>query len=102
MRLRQNNLPKSTILYLGFTVLLYCPAFAAAITNLDSKSHAIEINNSEITINAGETWRIPGKVDLIYQDRKIHMDDTEEYAIWNDHEFGPQRRTHVGTIISDR
>ena len=90
------------MLYLVLAVLLPGHAHAAAITNLDKKPHELEANNQKITIEAGETWRIPGEVTIHNQGREIHMAETDEYAIWNDHEFGPQRHVNLGGGLTFR
>ena len=93
---------KFAMLYLLFVALVPAYAHAAAITNLDEKAHELEANNQKITIAAEETWRIPGEVTINYQGREIHMEETDEYAIWNDHELGPQRHVNPGGGLTFR
>lgn len=70
-------------------------AVAAVITNLDKKSQQFDLLEdgrfTPITIAAGETWRLPGRVRVRYHGRELNINEEEEFAIWNDHEFGPQR-----------
>ena len=83
--------------YIICIILIPAGAQAAAIINLDSKPHNLSVNGTDVTIEAGRSWKIIGKAKIIYQNREIHMEDTDEYAIWNDHEFGPQRHSRHGT-----
>lgn len=68
---------------------------AAAVTNLDHTTHKIILvegdGNKSIEIKAGDTFRLVGRIKLIYRDREIVIDSDEEYAIWKDGTIGPQR-----------
>lgn len=85
-----------------FSLSATSSAIAAGVVNLDSKAHTILANGKEIVIEAGATWRNPGKVKIIYKDREFNMQDYDEYAIWNDNDFGPQRRYIGGGNVSAR
>jgi hypothetical protein len=75
-------------------------AQAAAIVNLASTSQTVEIeiagNYRPIVIERWRTWRVIGPARVRYEGRVSYIEDDEEYAIWNDGTFGPQRRERRG------
>src|SRR4051812_21087870 len=84
-------------------LLLTAHAQGAAVTNLDEATQVIQLRTAagftDIPVQPGATWRMPGKVDLRYKGREAHLDDEDEYAIWTSGDFGPQKRTHrTGSI----
>lgn len=90
-----------TFSLLTFFVLGGNAAQAAVITNLSDTPQTFEIKTSEgftpVTILAGRTWRVPGKADIRRGDRVVHMEEDQEYAIWQNGDFGPQRRMKQAT-----
>lgn len=71
-------------------------SYAAAITNLSREPKAVSYDEwggeKTVIIPPGRTFRLPGTVAFIYDGRESRIDDEEEYAIWEDGVFGPQRR----------
>src|SRR5437667_308601 len=95
-----------------FYVLLMCLLFltlflipleaaqAVAVTNLSNSPKIIELKVSQgfepHTIAPGETWRVTGKQVLRFNGSEFHLEDSEEYAVWNNDDFGPQFRRKFG------
>lgn len=79
-----------------FLSLSASQAWAAAITNLSDEPKTFSYGELDgekiITIPPGQTFRIPGTVTFRYGDRETRIEDDEEYAIWKDGAFGPQKR----------
>lgn len=71
-------------------------AQAAAISNLSKEpqtvSYGVWGGKKTVVIPPGRTFRLPGTVTFLYDGRETTIDDEEEYAIWEDGVFGPQRR----------
>ncbi|MBY0407748.1 MAG: hypothetical protein K2Q01_08645 [Rickettsiales bacterium] len=70
-------------------------ARAAAITNLTDAPQTVELREGEsltaFSIAPGRTWRVQQKVVVRYQGRENRINEYEEFAIWKDGSFGPQR-----------
>ncbi len=73
------------------------PAKAAKIQNLSDKAETIEVESSEgfkpVVIPPGQGYDAMGQIKVKYHGREIRVEHNEEYAIWKDGTFGPQRRT---------
>ena len=87
------------VLHLLGLTLYISGAQAAVITNLGDKPQTVEIavanGFSPVIIPPNETWRTPGKVVVRFHDSVVHMEDSEEFAIWKNGDFGPQKHiTH--------
>jgi hypothetical protein len=78
-----------------FTILLQ-PALAANVSNLTDRPQQIEVKRAggfvPAVIPARETFSVPGNIDLRFRGRELFLETHEEYAIWPDGTFGPQRR----------
>lgn len=79
-------------------------AQAAAIANLSPQVRRIEIKTARgfqpEDIEPGRTWRLAGRVTVRYDGEEYDIDQTEEYAIWNDGVLGPQKRISSHTNSS--
>lgn len=86
----------SLLIGLGFSVNPYL-ARAAGVSNLTDTALTIEVETAQgykpVVIEAGRTYTVPGKLQLRYRGREAFLEVHEEYAIWPDGTFGPQRRT---------
>lgn len=82
---------------IGVCAVLGCipQAQAAAITNLTDKPVQVALKTGNgyepITIEAGRTWRLTTQATLRFGERELLIGTQEEYAIWKDGTFGPQR-----------
>src|ERR1700679_537247 len=87
---------RASLLICLTAVVFPLAAQAAVITNLDDKPQTVEVEMSggfkPVVIAAGETWRVQGKAVVRFRDRQVQMNEDEEYAIWKDGTFGPQKR----------
>lgn len=87
---------RALILTTTAITLIASSSWPAAITNLSGIPQNFTIVDtypkSVITIPPGQTFRTLGKTSFRYQNRQLHIEDNEEYAIWRDGTFGPQRR----------
>ena len=88
------------LLFCIFASLSSGSLLAAVITNLDSNPRQFDVKTGEgfktVTLAAGATWRLPGRARVRYRGREVEMNEDEEFAIWNEAEFGPQRRVVGG------
>ena len=81
-----------------FLMLTLAPvsANAAAIINMADVSKQLEIQTSDgympITIEAGRKYYVPGQARFRFKGREVFIERQDEYAIWGDDSFGPQRR----------
>lgn len=50
----------------------------------------------EVTIAPGDTWRLLVRTMVKYKSHETLMGSNEEYAIWKDGTFGPQRANTRG------
>lgn len=70
-------------------------AQAAAITNLSGKAQTVGLQTAEgfqpVVIEANATWRMLTPVKVQFGNRETLIGAVEEYVIWNDTTFGPQR-----------
>jgi hypothetical protein len=78
-------------------VALWCSsAEAAQIQNLSKTNQIIEIVNYgssvTVTLAPGEIWRGFGRATVKWRTREVDIAYDEEYVIWDDETFGPQRR----------
>lgn len=89
---------RGLILMTTAITLIASPSWPAAITNLSGMPQSFIITDANpervVTIAPGQTFRTLGKSSFRYQNRQLHIEDNEEYAIWRDGTFGPQRRMH--------
>lgn len=89
------------LILIALSILPLNMAQAAVITNLSSKPQVVEVEQyggfAPVSIAAGETYRMPGKLVVRFGGRVMYMEDYDEYAIWGDNDFGPQHREHPGT-----
>ena len=89
------------ILATGAVFPYFYPANAASITNLSGIPQTLHFDISEggqaFTVAPQETWRTPGEAWIIYNNREVHMNDIDEFALWPDGSFGPQWRNSHGT-----
>jgi len=73
---------------------------AAAISNLSDEQQTIDVEIldgfTEVKIDAGRTWRVVSKTKVRYKEREYLLGEQEEYAIWTDGSFGPQRANSRG------
>ncbi len=86
----------SVRLFIFLLSLSASESYAAAITNLSSEPKTVSYEEwggkKTVIIQPGRTFRLPGTVTFLYDGRESRIDDEEEYAIWEDGVFGPQRR----------
>lgn len=75
--------------------LLPTPVKAAAIQNLSCSPQTIEIEfangRRSIILPPGRTYDVLGALKTHYRGREVRIEHDEEYAIWDDGTFGPQR-----------
>jgi len=89
---------KKTILVLLYTALsCYAfPANAAAIVNLTDAAQTIEVETSNgydsRMIAAGGKAEFLGAVKVRVHGNETRIADDEEYAIWPNNVFGPQKK----------
>lgn len=80
-------------------LLIPLAANAAAITNLDTVAHNIQLQDGEafetIAIEPNATWRKPGTVKVRYDGRDLLIHYYEDYAIWEGGVMGPQRSVYT-------
>lgn len=89
--------------YLPFLMLAVSHAQAAAVTNLSDHAQQVTITEAggsarQVMLQANETFRLPGKFWLGFAGREMRLEPYEEYAIWSDTVFGPQRRSSQGWV----
>lgn len=78
-------------------------AEAAVITNLSQKNQVIKESSpagwETVSIAANETYRVQGRIKILFDGREITIGHDEEYAIWNDGTIGPQRaERHINSL----
>ena len=82
------------------------PALAAAITNLSDHPQVFAIDEGggfrEVSIPAGQTYRTYGKWFVRFHDRDVRMEDNEEFAYWQNGDFGPQYRRRNNTTLNSQ
>jgi hypothetical protein len=89
---------KITRILLMFCALSAVPmtVHAAGVINLTEQDKQLEIRTGDgfvpVTIPAWRTVFFPGKVKVRFLEREVFIEHHEEYAIWPDNSFGPQRR----------
>lgn len=87
------NLVRFLVIFLSLSA---SEAWAAAISNLSNEPKTFSYDEwggeRTIIIPPGQTFRIPGTVTFRYDGRETRIEDDEEYAIWQDGAFGPQKR----------
>jgi hypothetical protein len=97
--MRRSKTLRFFICFAGIHALCSSLAHAAAITNLSEEPRQIEMRSGSgyilYTIKAQETWRVPGKATIRYQNSEFRIDENEEYAIWRDGVLGPQKRVNA-------
>lgn len=75
-------------------------AQAAAVTNLTGEAQTVEVlaagGYMPQVIAPHATWRLQAKVKLRFKDREYRIGEHEEFAIWKDGTFGPQRANMRG------
>ena len=78
-------------------------ARAAIIENVSDTPKVIEVEQlggfQPVTIEAGREYNVPGALKVRYGAREVQIDFDEDYAIWQDGGFGPQRRLSHGNGI---
>lgn len=85
----------SALIGLGFIVNGFS-AHAANITNLSGHDLAIEVATAQgfepVVIAKDTTYSAVGKLRMRFRGKDTLIEENEEYAIWPDGTFGPQRR----------
>jgi hypothetical protein len=68
---------------------------AAQIQNLSNTPQTIELmdrNDAIITLAPGGIWQGLGRAHVKWREREVDIEYNEEYVIWDNDTFGPQRR----------
>ncbi len=94
--MQKRKMPVFSIVFAAICCFYSSGASAAAVTNLTDKTQTIEMKVAggftPITIEPGRTWRLAANVVVRVHEHEFQILDIEEYAIWSDGSFGPQRR----------
>lgn len=110
MQIMPDNIPntgpnaaqRTAIALLLLWVVALCPfsAQAATVFNLSDAPKQIEVHGfngfKPVDIPAWRKFSVPGNVNVRFNGREVYIQHNEEYAIWPDGTFGPQR--HVRSM----